>query len=561
MHNTKGRIYQLDIIERLELKDERRRASRENRERLKKNKAAVIMVAMSCLAILLGGICYVAMSRTIYSWDESTYWDLTRSLVNGELTADGFWRSVYASIGTLDYNYVAALPSALWMLIFGQSRMAFVSGLIVMYIVPSEILVYRLCIKLSKAPKAAFLIAVFIMPVTFFLAFNGFVDVGGLLIALGCYNLYYSENGVSRKHYKYIIIGILLVLIMVFRRYFAFFTVSFITAMVADCIISRRNRRNLFLLFAAAAILLVTVFRPFMINILLKNYGSIYAGYKYSPSVDMKLISRYFGMAFLIISAIVPFVSGIKRKEYRPAFLWIQIISCAAAFMAVQTHGQQHLLLYIPAFTVMTIFLVNCISKQWMLIFMCLLTVFNIGNTIIDRGTLNNIQDINHYAIIPDFSLRADKRDDAEEILTLKRDLDDIIPEWQQCKVLSSSLLLNDGILRNVEPSLGVGTYRSADYIRALPEVDSRDSDRLWEIYYADYILVAFPAQTHLAPGQQTITERLVESFANYTDVAQAFVEIYSFARRVGSLDVKLYQRINDVDELRQREFEAKLYK
>ncbi len=551
----------MDIIERLELRDERRRVSRENRERLKKNRAAVIMVSVSCIAVLIAGICYVENSRTIYFWDDSTYWDITRALVNGELAGDGFWQSVYNSIGALDYNYAAALPSALWMLIFGQSRMAFVAGLIVMYIVPSVILIYRLCRKLSKAPKAAFLMAVFIMPVTFFLAFNGFVDVGGLLIALCCYDLYYSAKGVSRGRFKYIIIGILLVLIMVFRRYFAFFSVSFITAMIADCIIYRRNRKNLLLLIAVAAALLATVFRPFLINILLKNYGSLYSGYKYSPATDMKLILRYFGAAFLIISAIVPFISGIKRGEYRPVFLWIQIISCAAIFMVTQTHGQQHLLLYVPALTVMTIFLVNCISKEWMLIVMCVLTVLNLSNTFIKRDQPNNIQEIDHYAVIPDFSLRADRREDADAILTLKRDLDAIIPEWQECKILSSSFLLNDGILRNAEPSLGAETYRSPDYIKALPEVDSRDGDRLWEIYYADYILAAFPAQTHLAEGQQTITECLVDSFAGYTDIARDFVEIYSFARQVGSLDVKLYQRINDVDALRQREFEAKLYK
>lgn len=552
----------MDIIERLELRDERRRVSREKIEKLKRNKSAVILFAVSCLAILIAGLCYVAKSRTIYFWDDSTYWELTRSLVNGELTGEGgFWRSVYNSIGTLDYNYAAALPSALWMVIFGQSRAAFVAGLIVMYIVPSAILTYRLCVKLSKAPKAAFLMAVFIMPCTFFLAFNGFVDVGGLLIALACYNLYYSANGVSRGHYKYVIIGVLLVLIMVFRRYFAFFSVSFVTAMAADCIINRRNRGNLLLLAAAMAILLFTVLRPFTVNILLKNYGSLYSGYKYSVSTDMKIISRYFGVAFITISAIVPFISALKRKEYRPIFLWIQIISCAAIFMATQTHGQQHLLLYVPAFTVMTIFLVNCISRRWMLIGMCLLTVFNLCNTVIDREQPDNIQKISHYSLIPDFSLRPKRREDAEAILTLKRDLDAVIPQWQQCKVLSSSFLLNDSILRNVEPSLGAETYRSADYIKALPEVDSRDSDRLWEIYYADYILAAFPVQTHLAAGQQTITERLTESFANYTDVAQDFVEIYSFARQVGSLDVKLYQRINDVDALRQREFEAKLYK
>lgn len=550
----------MDIIERLEQK-EAKQCPPSPAQKKSGGVPAAVSVLLVCLAALIGGIIYVSASRVIYFWDDSTYWDITRSLVSGELTEGGFWRTVYDSVGSLDYNYVAALPSVLWARLFGCSRLAYVAGLIVMYLFPSAILLYRLCKKLSKAPGAAFLITTCIMPITAFLAFSGFADIGGLLIALCCYNLYYTHDSVSSAPWRYALIGLLLLLIMVFRRYFAFFAVAFLTSMVADCIIYRRNRLNLLLLAAVMAAVLATLLRPFLTNILLRDYGALYSGYKYSPATDLKLMTRYFGVIFLAAALLTPVLSAAFRREYRPIFLWIQIAVCAAIFMSTQTHGQQHLLLYIPPLSVLTIFLVNCISREWALAAVAALTAFNLGSVFVDRPQPSGISEIDHYALIPDFSLRPVRRDDTNAILTLKRDLDALIPEWQECKVLSSSFLLNDSILRNAEPSLGFETYRAPGYIKALPEVDSRDSGRLWELYGADYILAAFPVQTHLASGQQTITERAAASFENYTDIARSFVEIYSFERQVGSLDVKLYQRVEDIDELRRREFEAKLYR
>lgn len=549
----------MDLLEKLEKMEETEGKIEERMPQRAARCASLLTFAAVFLLVLAAGIFYVSRSNIIYFWDDSTYWDMSRSIAGGELNGS-FWKTVYDSIGTSDYNYVAALPSAAWALVFGGSREAFVAGLIVMYLLPAMILLFRLAKKIAKAPRFAFAAAVLIMPAAAFLAFAGFVDVGGLLIAIACYQLYYTAEGTSDRWYRYIAVGVLLVMIMVFRRYFAFFAVSFLTAMAVDCIVFRKKWRYLIITVLTSAALLLTVFRPFLTGILLRDYGTLYASYQYSVGTDMKLITRYFGLLFMLAAFAVPFIAGIKKREFRPVFLWIQILVCAAMFMATQTHGQQHLLLYIPALAVLVLFMVNCITKQWMLIAVCALAVVNIANTYIPREQPGNIQEIKHIAVIPDFSMLPKHRDDTEAILTLKRDLDAAVPEGSSCGILASSFLLNESILRNAEVSLNAGLTRDTDYIRGLPEVDSRDSGRLDEIYTSDYILMAVPSQTHLAPGEQTIVDEAVTSFVQGTDIAESFEEVGGFARMIDDFEVKLYRRIDDVGLYQRSVFEARLF-
>lgn len=549
----------MDLLERLEERDRREAAEAAAAGETIRRWLGRFAIAAVCIFFIAAGIIYVSSENIIYYWDDSTYWDICRDIVNGKMSP-GFWKNVYDSICTSDYNYLAALPSAAWMYVFGISRTAFVAGLVCMYVVPAVLLTHRLARKLSKAPAFAFGAAVFIMPVTMFLAFNGFVDVGGMLIALLCYNLYYTRDGTAEKWYRFVAIGFLLVLIMVFRRYFAFFSISFLTAMVIDCILFRKKWRYLIITCAVSGLLLVTVLMPFLTGILLKDYGTLYSGYKYPVMTDIKLITRYFGLIFLVAALAVPVIMALKKREYRPIFLWIQILVCAVTFILTQTHGQQHLLLYVPALTLLTLFMVNCVSKQWMLIALCAITVINFGSVFVDREQPDNIQNIKNVSLIPTFSMKPDSRDDTQQILELKRDLDKAIPEGSCCNVLASSFVLNDSILRNVEPSLNVGITREPEYIKSLPEVDSRDYGRLDEIYNAEYILVAFPSQTHLAPGEQTIIDEAVSSFETGEDIAKSFEEVEGFARSFDNMSVRLYKRTEDVMQYQKSLYEARLF-
>lgn len=518
----------------------------------------IIYFLIIALIVNILAVIYITKSSVIYFWDDATYWDISRKIASGAINEGGFWRNVYASAGTQDYNYIAALPSAFLARLFGESRLVYVLGLVNMYLLPSFIVVYMLARKLSKAPKIATAIVILICPSMMFLTFNGFVDIGGLLICLLCFNLYYAKGGEGRI-WRYAVIGVLLVLMMLWRRWYAFFAVSFVTAMLADCVLFKRKWQGAAVSIAVCALLLTVCFRSFLINQLIRDYGSLYADYKFSVSTDFKLITRYFGVIFIAVLAAASIAAGIKKKEMRTVFIWLQMIVCLFMFISTQTHGQQHLLLYVPSLIMLTLITIKHINKEWMLIGISVLAIANSLNVYIPRLQPKSLNEIKGLALIPNFSMLPQSRGDTDEILALKQKLDTTVYEGDTLGVLASSFVLNEDILKNVQPSLGVKQIRD-NYIVSLPQVDSRDRD-LSSLYNVNYVLVALPAQTHLAEGSQTVVTEAVRSFENYTDIATAYIEIPECEAVIGDMTVKLFWRVRDELPADIREFQSRLYR
>lgn len=519
----------------------------------------VIYFLVIALIVNILAVIYITKSNFIYFWDDSTYWDISRKIAAGVFDEGGFWKNVYKSIGTQDYNYIAGLPSALLVRLFGESRLVYVLGLVNMYLIPSYIMIYLLAMKVSKAPKIATALTILLCPTMMFLAFNGFVDIGGLFICLLCFNLYYTKDGKKDGIWRYIVIGLLLVLVMLWRRWYAFFVVSFVTAMIADCVLFKRKWYNAAATVMVIGSVLVLCFRDFVIQRLMNDYGNLYAGYKFSMMTDFKLITRYFGLIYIGMLAVCSVIAAVKRKEKRTFFMWVQIVVCLFMFVSTQTHGQQHLLLYVPSLIILTLIIIKYITKEWMLIGISLLAVIHSVNVYIPRKQPSNIQEIKSLSAMPSFSMLTVRRDDTDEILALKRKLDETVYTGDSLGVLASSFTLNEDILKNVEPSLGVKTMRD-NYIVSLPQVDSRDVD-LSALYNVNYVLAAFPAQTHLAPGSQTVIEEAVRSFGEYTDIATAYEEVEGSETVIGDITVKLFHRVRDERAIDIAAFKSRLYK
>ncbi|MCD8180655.1 MAG: glycosyltransferase family 39 protein [Firmicutes bacterium] len=514
----------------------------------------VIAAVVNILAVI-----YITRSNIIYFWDNATYWDISRKIASGALGEGGFWRNVYQSVGTEDYNYIAGLPSAAVAALFGESRLAYVLGLVNMYLIPSYILIYLLAKKVSKAPKIAAAVTILLCPVMLCITLLGFADIGGILICLLCFNLYYTKKGQKDGIWRYALIGALLVLSMLWRRWYAFFAVSFITAMLADCVLFRKKWYKPACAIAVAALLLVVLFRDFLIYRLMNDYGSLYAGYKFSVGTDFKLITRYFGLIFVGALAVCSIVAGVKKKENRTVFMWVQIIVCLFMFLSTQTHGQQHLLLYVPSLIMLTLIIIKHITKEWMLIGISALALVHSVSVYLPRTQPTNVQEIKHMALIPNFSLLPVSRGDTDEILALKQKLDTVVYAGDNMGVLASSFTLNEDIMKNVEPSLGESAIRD-NYIVSLPQVDSRDKD-LSALYTVNYVLVAIPAQTHLAEGSQTVVTEAVRSFEEYTDIATAYEEITDCETVIGDMTIKLFHRVREENAWDIDAFESRLYK
>ncbi len=515
---------------------------------------AILAVIVNTLAII-----YIKSASMIYFWDNATYWDISRRIASGAIDEGGFWKNVYNSISQLDYNHVAGVPSSFLIRLFGESRLAYVLGLVNMYLVPSFIVIYLLAKKVSKAPKFATVAVILLSPVMMFLAFNGFVDIGGVLMCLLCFNLYYTKKGKEGGFWRYIVIGILLVLMMLWRRWYAFFAVSFVTAMVAESVLFKRKWYNTAMTIAVVGLLLIVCFKDFLFGKLMQDYGNLYSGYKFSVGTDFKLITRYFGLVYIGVLAVSSIYMGVKKKETRTIFMWVQIIVCLFMFVATQTHGQQHLLLYVPSIMMLTLIAIKHITKEWALIGISFLALLHSVNVYIPRTQPTNIQEIKRMALIPNFSMLSTSRKDTDEILALKRKLDTTVYDGDNMGVLASSFVLNEDIIKNAEASMGVKPIRD-NYVVSLPQVDSRDRD-LSALYDVNYILVAIPAQTHLAEGEQTVVEEAVRSFEAYTDIALAYQEVTECESKIGDMTVKLFHRVTEVKDSDKAAFEVRLYK
>ena len=77
-----------------------------------------VLIVVFAILILIGALLYTGLSKDIYFWDSATYWEISRSIAPS-LFDKGFLGEIYRSVLEMDYNYIAALPSALWMKVFG----------------------------------------------------------------------------------------------------------------------------------------------------------------------------------------------------------------------------------------------------------------------------------------------------------------------------------------------------------------------------------------------------------------------------------------------------------
>lgn len=497
-----------------------------------------------------GGI-YVAQASTVYFWDSSTYWTISRDIANGNIPG-GFFSSLYNSILHFDYNYLAGLLSAVFANLFGNSRTVYILSILNCYYVPIAATIYLLC-KDTKRPIMVSSSILLAFPVILFLGLAGFVDIVGLLVCLACFKTYFSKNQTFAKAFS---LGLLLALSILLRRWYAFFAVTFIFAMLCDVFISKRSFKYFLASLFHVGFILLMFFGELVTGKLLADYTTLYAGYKFALSTDFMLIFRYFGIIPLLLIAIGG-IYAICKKDRRPWFLFIQMFSCFVLFVRTQTHGQQHLLLYIPALILLSIIVLEYANKK-VIASVLILSIGISANTLINRPQPSSLTEIKSYAPFANFSMRPKTRPDTKQLLALKAYLDNLVVDGESVAVLSSSLVLNADILRNVEDSFGIIDKERLDYFISIPEVDSRDTD-FSSLYSATYMVVATPAQTHLGAEKQRVVTTAVDSFVNNTDIAKSY-ELVDTSFKIDDIQISIYKRTQATtpDEINQ--FESGLF-
>ncbi|MCL1794819.1 MAG: hypothetical protein FWG34_13235 [Oscillospiraceae bacterium] len=472
------------------------------------------------LSVVLGAnlaaVLYLALSRQVYFWDNAGYWESAAAM--SKLAFSHPWQfvkelaeSIYAS----DYNYMPAVLPALAMAAFGAGRLVFVLSIVNFYFVPFLCLLYK-----AAKDFTGFLAAVFCLPMVFYLALLGFLDVGGVFLAAAALYIFLFCKADPKIDFCG---GTALCLLVLFRRWYVFFAAGFVLCAVAYALVLRgeKLKKAAFTLLGFLAPLFAFFFGYVTNRLLGRNYADIYSAYKFSFGADVRIFLRYFGiLPLLAMAGYAVYILAAKKREKLAQTIFLCALAPAifAMFVMVQTHGQQHLLLYAPAFALLLANFAGS-SKRAKAIAAAVAALCSAG-IFLPFAQPQSLGEISSYAPIPSFSVYPAVREDAKALADLALYVENLEGD---VAVLASSFVLNADIIAKTKASLDcfMPLERSKN-IAYLPEVDKRDG-KPYNIVYVSYIVLALPIQTHLNPDEQRAVAVPARMLSSDTPFAKAF--------------------------------------
>lgn len=452
--------------------------------------------------------------KYFYYWDFSGYWvraiQFNNSFFEAPISA---FEKIYSSINHDEYNLLPNLLLVLLNKILGLDFEAYVLSIYLVYCVPFALVTSNFILNFSKTengwfnlllPVLCLVFAPLLTPIRF-----GFIDVVGLLPIIMILSILLKTHFLRKINIKAsITIGILILLLVFSRRWYAFWATAFyLSTFLVNLIfsISKKEVKPLFYscvnLFVAGVIplgIMLLFFYPFFEMSVLKDYGDIYAAYRRADwSGEFQSTLRFFGW-FILSFAAIGLVFMMKTRKSMAAFLLISTFIIVALFSRINDFGgHQHFylllpLIFIPFFVAMFHFFK---IKKWSFI---VFAGFLLVNSFFVFGLAPNLnlQKFGFSAVDATPKMRGDY----EAIMAMAEDIKKLGDTGGYTYVLASSEILNDDILRNSQlPELN-----ALPNLLHTQHVDRRDHFPN-ELFLADYVLVTNPAQLHLGPENQQL--------------------------------------------------------
>ena len=516
-------------------------------------KGIVLPLIIIGAATVLFAAAYVLMSKNIYYWSTAESWNIAIKIAQGAYSPN-LLKEVYLSILSLDVNYLCSLPSALFIKLFGESRLVYILSLVICYVIPSYICIFFLARKIGKSPVVTLVLTLMFLPSIMYMALMGFAEIGGILPGIICMYLYLGNTNKGIRPLRYIVIGFLLTLMILWSNIYIFFATAFVTAMLSDSIISRKQIISPIISLCCVVAIISIFFRSYITTRIINLYGNI--SVDLNISTNLKFFFRYFGLIFILGIAAHSIWIALKENSDGILFLWMHTVLCFIMLMTTRMHGQLHILLYIPSFAALCVICIKHINNFRLLIITAILALVQFVSVFIPRTQPASVDSIKGYAPFSSFSLSPKSRSSATDILTLKNTLDNIVKDGEYLGVLAYSDIMNPDLLNNAQISLNASSAKRNYVAFTIPYFDSDTTD-IAPLCNADYMLVGTPLQTN--SDNQKILSCAVDSFINWTDIARSYVEMYEYKTFIDGVEFKLFKRTRNATDFEKREFILKL--
>jgi hypothetical protein len=469
-------------------------------------------------------VIFVGQEKYLYSWDLAHYWTRVVGLT-ATLATDPYrsMQTVIRSVRYDDYNYLPVVPLVPLIALFGPSRLTYVLSITnvlalgaavsfgVLHLAASRLSGYASPILPLISAGVVLLSPPFWSPIL-----SGYPDVGGLVIVNLVLLLHLRASAPEGRVRDRLLIALLIPSTILFRRWYAYWAVSFYAALVLErCLALWRGRlpkpwTALFTIGAQAVLslaFLAAVAPVFTARIATTSYSDLYSAYRFSSSL-LESIGRvvdYFGLLSLGL-----FVAGVaqaarhKATRHIAVLLLVQWVIIVYAFSRTQDFGSQHFYLLLPPMLLgSALFITRLVAESrvlatWVVFALLVLNAASAfsGGELPYRSAFRYVfTGIRHPPLVREDIGEFDRMFGVlREMLTNPDD---------RIYVLASSEVLNSSILGGAHLSLG----RHGDISRKVltaHDVDLRDGfpERLLR---AAYIVVADPIQYHLRPADQRV--------------------------------------------------------
>lgn len=527
---------------------------------------------------------FIKQEKYIYFWDTSGYWD-TYQYISAKFKTNSLIAvlSLLNSIRHHDYNLLPVFFLTPFNYLFGNGRLPYILAISNINALPAIALFVFLMVKIfsSSHKENLFTISsismftITLCPQFWTPILLGYPDVIGLALINVILLLYIKEPIDKLPLLFLIILGLLLSDLVMVRRWYAYWVISFFIALALERAFLLFSEygfkiknylpsiKNISVVGGVSIISFFIFATPIAEKMLFTNYADIYSAYKSSSSIfeAIKRVYYYFGpfLASFFLLGVIQSILNNKKRRFA-LFLLIQFIIIFLLFSRTQDFGCHHFYLLIPTIVMfIACFVISGYlwldKKIFRLLFLGVYFIMMLINfSIVFIPDLSDVfkktafmySKTRHYPLT---------RTDMDEINTMVGILDSVTNNDEDLiYVLASSIILNDSILKHAFLLHGHALDKK---ILTSAHVDKRDG---FPHHFLDakYIVIADPIQYHLRPQDQRVIGLLADQIVNQKDIGLSFQKLpYEFYLDA-NVKVHIYKKVSplkksDLDNLSKR--------
>jgi len=543
--------------------------------------SAVLLLLI--LGVDLYAIRYASAEHTLYRADQLAYWTYSSRLADD--LRDDAWSAVQAiawSVANSDLNLLPAAPVALVLTISGSSRADYLLAVLTVYgvaLVAALLMAIRMAVPDRFEPRTMAVIAssagaLLLFPTAWKPVFIGYLGLGGVALGLVILAVYFRGTFADDGWERLALVGFLLALLALFRRWYTLWSVAFAIVVVVDTVWEVSSRRGLrfgravrtpLIIGGVALASLLAMAAPITFQRLGAGYREEFAAFTHHGGFAGRLaaVVGEFGLLPLLVFAGSTVFLALRPRTRRMAVLLpLQAVLTYLLMIRVQDHSPHHWYLYLAVFLMLTALAAMRVigerpRRAGVMMSIVLLGVGLLTTAGVFAVSAEPVANV-LGPILPRSRVRPALRTDIGEVRRLLAYLDDRTshrPGW--IYVLGCSGTLSEQTLAFANRSLGT-SYSSPGLILQSANVDRRDGfpSMLLE---ATYVVVPDPVQINMRPEDQRVVVMPTESFLEGRDLARAYRRLPEVFRLEVGVEVSVFERFRPPEPEEIRELSDRL--